>query len=290
VSSRSGTSAVLPTVQSDQVMAQSGAENFPVAPFILPRAVRRHLLAIYGFARLTDEIGDEVDGDRLAQLDWLDAEVTRSAEGKAEHPVMVRLTPTITELGLSLQPMRDLIEANRQDQRIAGYKTFDDLVGYCMLSAAPVGRLVLEVFRAATPDRIALSDNVCVALQIVEHLQDVREDAERGRVYLPRLELDAAGVTDHELTADQASSALRRVVAVQAARSRRLLGSGRALATMLPFRPALAVRGFTGGGLAVLDALVAARFDVLAVACRPRRDRVLRHVLVPPRSQERVAV
>ena len=275
---------MLPTVQSDQVMAQSGAENFPVAPFVLSKAVRSHLLAIYGFARLTDDIGDEADGDRLAQLDWLDAELMRSAEGRAEHPVMVRLTPTITELGLPLQPMRDLIEANRQDQRITGYRTFDDLVGYCMLSAAPVGRLVLEVFGEATPERIALSDDICVALQVVEHLQDVGEDAGRGRVYLPRAELDAAGVVDEELTAAHASPALRRVVAVQAARARRLLGSGRTLAATLPWRPALAVRGFTGGGLAVLDSLTAARYDVLGVACTPRRDRVLLHALVPPRS------
>ena len=170
------------------VVARAAEENFPVASHLLPRRVRSQLLAIYGFARLADDIGDEAEGDRLAQLDWLEAELQLAASGEATHPVAQRLTPWLREGDADLEPFRCLIEANRMDQRVRRYDTFDELVGYCMLSAAPVGRLVLQVFGASTPERIALSDRVCIGLQIVEHLQDVSEDVRtvastcRGRI------------------------------------------------------------------------------------------------------------
>ena len=162
----------------DDITSKAGHENFPVASRLLPRDIRSELMAIYAFARFTDDIGDEAEGDRLVLLDWLDDELTLAGEGRAIHPVFQRLTPVIQDLNLDLQPFRNLIEANRVDQRVTRYATFDDLVGYCMLSAAPVGHLVLAVFKASSEERIAWSDKVCIALQLVEHLQDVGEDAD----------------------------------------------------------------------------------------------------------------
>lgn len=267
-----------PDFAAGAILGQSRSENFPVASFVLPRRTRSHLLAIYGFARLADDIGDEAEGDRLAQLDWLDAEVERAAVGQATHPLLQRLTPTLAGLRLSLEPFKALIEANRVDQRVTRYETFDDLVGYCQLSAVPVGRLVLAVFDAATPERVALSDDVCVGLQVVEHLQDVAEDAERGRVYLPQSELRAAGVAEGQLTALRATPALRRLVAVQASRAQRLLASGGPLARSLAWQPRAAVAAFAGGGLAALDAVRKARYDVLGHRCRPVKARIGLHV------------
>jgi squalene synthase HpnC len=262
--------ASLPGLDPGTVLGQAQAENFKVASRLLPRRVRGHLLAVYGFARLTDDIGDESIGDRLAQLDWLEADLARARTGGALHPIVRRLAPTIVELGLPLGPFNDLIQANRIDQSVSRYETFEDLMGYCQLSAVPVGRLVLSVFGANTPDRLADSDRVCIGLQVVEHLQDVAEDAARGRVYLPQRELRAAGVDDDsELIAGPTAPALRRVVAVQAARARRLLDSGRALATTLPLAQRVAVAGFAGGGLAALDALQDGGFDVAGVRRRP---------------------
>ncbi len=149
-------------------------------------------MAIYGFARLTDDLGDEADGDRLAMLDWLEAELERAAVGEADASQCFGSSrPVIESLDLSLEPFRDLIEANRMDQRVTRYESFGDLVEYCMLSAAPVGRLVLAVFGVSTPERVALSDKVCIALQLVEHLQDIGEDARRGRVYMPAEDMSA---------------------------------------------------------------------------------------------------
>ena len=148
-------------------MARAATENFPVASRLLPSRARRHLLAIYGFARLVDQLGDDVEGDRLAALQWLSEELGRAFSGTATHPLLVALEPTIEACALTPEPFERLIEANRMDQRVSSYDTWDDLVGYCHLSADPVGELVLNVFGAATPERIELSNAVCTALQVV---------------------------------------------------------------------------------------------------------------------------
>ncbi|HWW45980.1 MAG TPA: squalene synthase HpnC [Acidimicrobiia bacterium] len=250
-------------------------ENFPVASRLLPRRYRSHLLAIYGFARLADTIGDESEGSRLAELDWLEAELERAAAGTATNPLLRRLTPTIDAFGMDLAPFRALISANRIDQRRRRYATFEELAGYCELSAVPVGRLVLATFGASTPARVALSDRVCTALQVVEHLQDVGEDARQGRVYLPADDLREFGVTDADLLAPKASPALRRLVAFEATRARGLLASGRPLVADLRGWCRVAVAGYVAGGAAAVDAISRADHDVLGHRCSPRRRDVL---------------
>jgi squalene synthase HpnC len=260
--------AHLPEV--DAVMRQAGAENFPVALRVLPRAVRAHLMAVYGFARLTDDIGDEADGDRLAMLDWLEAEVALAAAGAATHPILQRLTPTMQDCALPLDPFQRLIEANRRDQSVARYETFDDLLEYCWYSAAPVGELVLRIFGVSTPERIARSDEVCAGLQVVEHLQDAAEDMARDRVYLPQRDLAAFGCTEADLVEPHAGAALRAALSYEADRARRLLASAGPLARQLPVQPRVAICAFAAGGHAALDAVTQAEFDVLGVRCRPR--------------------
>jgi squalene synthase HpnC len=251
------------------VLSQSRSENFPVASALLPRRARRHLLSIYGVARLIDDVGDEAAGDRRAQLDWLEADLERAPSGRAEHPLVRRLAPTLQELHLSLQPFRDLIEANRIDQVVTRYQTFDDLVAYCRLSAVPIGRLVLAVFDADTPGRRSAADQVCIGLQVAEHLQDVGEDAARGRIYLPASDRAACRVAEADLGAAHAGGPVRRLVAVESARARRLLAPGAGLARSLPWPQRAAVAGFVGGGLAALDAIQQAGYDVLGSRCRP---------------------
>lgn len=268
-----------PVFDAPGIMAQANSENFPVASRLLPRAIRAHLLAVYGFARLVDDIGDESTGDRMAELAWAERELDVAAAGEAHHPVFVALSRSIRQLDLPLQPFRDLIHANRMDQSVARYATFDDLVGYCMLSAAPVGRLVLAILDCSTPARVAQSDRVCVGLQIVEHLQDVAEDAANGRVYLPLDDLESCGCNvDALLEADQ-RVALRATVSLEARRARSMLADGAPLSRGLPFRARLAVAGFSAGGVAALDAIERASFDVVAHHCRPRPTRFLRRWL-----------
>lgn len=266
----------VPLLAPDAVMAQARHENFPVAVRLLPTAVRRHLLSLYGFARLADDIGDEAPGNRLAQLDWLAAELRRAVAGDSSHPLLRPVGVSIRELDLPLQAFDDLLEANRRDQAAVRYERLDDLVAYCMLSAAPVGRLVLAVWGLATPERIALSDDVCIGLQLAEHIQDVGEDARRGRVYLPWADLRSEGCGPNDLVAPSAAAPLRRVIGREVEQARRFLGAGPALASTLPGRARLALAGFVGGGLAALDAVAGAECDVLARACRPSRAGVAR--------------
>jgi squalene synthase HpnC len=257
----------------EPIMARAATENFSVASRLLPPRARRHLLAIYGFARLVDELGDELPGDRLAALDWLDQELTRAYAGTATHPLMVALAPTITECDLPRDPFERLIEANRMDQHVHSYATWRDLLGYCHLSADPVGELVLHVFGAATPERIALSDAVCTALQLTEHWQDVREDLARARVYVPLEDLARHGCTIETLSSGHVSEPLRRVLALEAARTSILFRQGDELAASLRGWQRLAIAGYAGGGIAALESIAIARYEVLAGDPRPTRRR-----------------
>ena len=257
----------------ERVMARAGGENFPVAGLLAGRRRSEHLLAIYGFARLVDDTGDEADGDRGALLAWIEGDLDRLYDGLAPmHPTMRRLAPTVRALDLSPAPFRRLIEANRRDQIVDRYATLDALLDYCRLSAAPVGELVLDVFGAATPDRIELSDQVCFALQICEHLQDVAEDRRRGRVYLPLEDLDRFGCTVDDLSASTASPQLRALLAFEVERARSLLDAGAPLIRRLRGRAALAVAGFVAGGRAALNAIEHADYDVLSLRPRPSRE------------------
>jgi squalene synthase HpnC len=272
------------------VMARAQTENFPVASRMLPRRARSHLLAIYGFARLVDELGDSLPGDRLAALDWLERDLGRAYEGRAEHPLLARLAPTLDECGLPREPFARLIEANRVDQRVSRYETWEQLRGYCALSADPVGELVLDVLGMATPERIAWSDSICTALQLAEHCQDVAEDLARGRVYLPAEDLASFGCTTADLAAEHAGDALRRVLAFEVARARGLLADGAPLIDELHGRARLAVAAFVAGGRSALDAIERAGYDVLAGPPRAgggRRMLALAAVLAQRRGMRR---
>ncbi len=261
------------------VMAKAGRENFPVASRLLPAADRAHLLAIYGFARLVDDLGDEAPGDRGRLLDWLEAELDRVYASGATHPLMARLAATVRARELPREPFLHLIQANRQDQTVARYRTYADLAAYCELSANPVGHLVLYVLRAATPARMRLSDSVCTGLQLVEHWQDVAEDLGRSRVYLPLEDMERFGCTEGDLAASRPSPAFRRLMAFEAGRARGLLDRGAPLARDLGGRAGFAVAAFVAGGRAALDAVDRAGFDVLGRRPRPSRSSGARALL-----------
>jgi squalene synthase HpnC len=239
-----------------EVVAQAEHENFTVASAILGRRRRSHLMAIYGFARLADDTGDEAAGDRGALLQLLKGQLDGIYAGRwPDHPLMRTLAGTIVACELPAGPFRRLIEANRRDQVVTRYETFEALLGYCQLSAAPVGELVLHVFGAATAERIALSDRICAGLQITEHLQDVAEDYERGRIYLPLEDLERFGCTESELVSQLTTTSGRALITFEAQRARALLTHGAALTRTLSPRPRIAVAGFVAGGRAALDEL-----------------------------------
>lgn len=272
---------------SAAVLAKARRENFPVALRLLPRARRRALLALYGWARLVDDVGDEtsVGGEAAWRLDALDELTTSLARTIADpgvpgHPVVADAARAVREGWFREQHLLDLVEANRIDQRQRRWSTFGDLLEYCRWSANPVGRAVLEIFGVATTERAAWSDQVTAGLQVVEHLQDVREDlVHRDRCYLPLEDLERFGVQIEDLRRPTADERVRALVAFEASQAQRLLGAARPLLSSLGGWAAVAVAGFAAGGLAALDAIGAADFDVLALECRPSKGRTVQLAL-----------
>ena len=259
-------------------VAKEQTENFPVALRALPARLRTDLRAVYDVLRLVDDLGDEAEGDRTAQLEAFSAELADLWRGTpVTTPALVRLAPTVRARGLSEEPFQRLVQANLQDQVVARYADLDELLGYCALSAAPVGRLVLELFGAGTPARVELSDRVCAGLQLLEHWQDVAEDRRAGRVYLPQDALAAAGVPETDLDAATTSPRLARLVLAQTAVAEELLTAGPPLVRELRGWARLAVAGYVAGGRATADALRRAGGSVLAGPPRPRRRDVVRH-------------
>jgi squalene synthase HpnC len=253
------------------VARRARTENFPVASLLFPRRLRPHLRAVYGFARLVDILGDEVEGDRLAALDELQRELDACYGGEPSWPVIRVLQPTIREFDLPREPFLRLIEANRMDQRVSEYETWADLRSYCVHSADPVGRLVLGLVRRADDTGlVAASDDVCTGLQLVNFLQDVPRDLELGRIYLPAEDRDLFGVT----RLDGPSAELRSLLEFEAARARGLLASGRVLQDQIGGRVGRAVGLFARGGLAALEALDDAQWDVFTQRPRPSRMRL----------------
>ncbi|KUL48335.1 squalene synthase HpnC [Streptomyces sp. NRRL F-4489] len=280
------------------MLDQAAHENFPVAPFFLPRAWRADLMALYGFARLVDDIGDgdlapgggdavllgldrECHDDRPALLDALEADLYRVFSDRApgpKHPLMRRLGPTVRRCGLTPEPFLGLIEANRQDQRISRYATYGDLAAYCELSANPVGRLVLGVTGTSSPERVRLSDAICTALQLVEHIQDVAEDLGRDRIYLPAEDMKRFGVTEEDLAAPTGGPSVRALIAFEAERAGQLLDEGAPLVGSVHGRLRLLLAGFVAGGRAALQAVAAADHDVLPGPPKPAKLSLLREV------------
>ncbi|WP_043174938.1 squalene synthase HpnC [Streptomyces sp. NRRL B-24484] len=281
-------------------MEKADLENFPVAPSFLPAAWRTDLMAVYGFARLVDDAGDGdlADPERVAELldvpvvadrtafrlgllDGLERDLDRAFEAALgrgaeppRHPLMKALVPLADRHPVTPEPFRRLIEANRVDQTTTRYATYRDLIGYCTLSADPVGRLVLAIAGVATPERIALSDAICSGLQIVEHIQDVAEDLDRGRIYLPADSLERFGVTEADLAEPTAGPRVRELIAFEAERVRTLLDRGAPLVGTVHGRLRLLLAGFTAGGYAALEAVEAAGYDVLAQQPKPDKRRL----------------
>jgi squalene synthase HpnC len=245
-------------------------------------------MAVYAFARTTDDAGDLAPpSQRLDLLAELAEDVRRlyacqapaGFAAGAGGPAQPRLAAVrglgevVADCAVPMQLFLDLIQANVQDQSVSRYETFDDLVGYCRLSANPVGRIVLYVFGAFSPRRAELSDSICTALQLAEHLQDVGEDMQAGRVYLPAEDLRAYGCSEEDLRARPAAPPLRRLVAFEVGRARALMDAGAPLVGTLRGTARAAVAGYVAGGRAALAAIAAADFDVLSATPRPGKGR-----------------
>lgn len=279
-------------------LAESHYENFHVASWFLPQALRPHFHAIYAYCRMSDDLGDEVPDtpQALALLNMWGRELDACYEGRTRHPVFVALAQTIRECAIPKEPFADLLTAFRQDQVVTRYGSMQQVLDYCHFSANPVGRLVLYACGYADPERFRLSDATCSALQLANFWQDVRVDFAKGRVYLPQDDMQRFDVNDETIKQGIATPGFRALLDYEVDFARRLFEEGLPLIGMVGRELALDLDLFSRGGLEILRAIERQDYDVLsarpaiskrtklALALRAVSGKVLPFLRLGPRS------
>lgn len=269
---------VAPTLAEAQAycraLAESHYENFHVASWFLPKALRPHFHSIYAYCRISDDLGDEVpdSAQALALLDLWGHELDACYEGSARHPVFVALAETIRACRIPKEPFADLLVAFRQDQTVKRFATMDDVLAYCRYSANPVGRLVLYACGEVTPEmspdtleeKFLLSDATCSALQLANFWQDVSVDWQKGRVYLPQADMQRFGVTDATIEQGIATAEFRALLRYEVDYARKLFEQGLRLIGIVNRDLALDLDLFSRGGLEILRAIERRNYDVLS--------------------------
>src|SRR5262249_46002074 len=247
-------------------LARTHYENFLVATWLLPARLKQHFFNVYAYCRISDDLGDEVGDPQLSLLllDQWEAELDQCYQGAPRHPVFVALQQTVRQLDIPRKPFADLLVAFRRDQTTTRYETFDELLGYCLNSANPVGRLVLYVCGYRDAERQRLSDFTCTALQLANFWQDVAVDYGKGRIYLPLEDMRRFGVKEQQIAERKFTSAFRELMKFEVARAREWFDKGLPLAGTLASELAVDIELFTRGGQEILNAIERQGYDVLS--------------------------
>ncbi len=241
-------------------LARSHYENFSIASWLMPSAMRPHMHAIYAYARVADDFAD-VDKS-LDKLDAWEHELDAAYAGAPRHPVFVALAETVRRFEIPREPFADLLRAFRSDVNFSGFETVDELLDYARYSANPAGRLVLYLFGYRDAERQRLSDLVCSGLQLANFWQDVAVDFANGRIYLPRRDLERYGVTADDLRTGRVTSGFVNLMRHEIEFARDLLVRGADLSRMVDRRLRRDILMFAGGGLAILHAIEKIDYDV----------------------------
>ena len=244
-------------------ITRSNYENFPIATFLLPRAIKPHFYAIYAFCRKTDDIGDEEIGNRLEILDSWEAQLTATEIPNKDDPILVALKDTIKRFEIPIDPFLKLIEANRMDQQHVRFRTFSELEGYCENSANSVGEMVLYVTGNYSPENLLLSDSTCTALQITNFLQDIKRDFLVNRIYIPLEDMVKFKYSEEDLRNNLVNDQFREMMAFEVSRTKSLFEHGYNLVDRINGRFKLDIALFNRGGLSILKAIENQNFDVI---------------------------
>src|SRR6516162_4374609 len=240
-------------------------ENFKLVSWLLPKALHQHFYNVYAYCRWADDLGDEVADPlrALALLDWWERELDACYGNKPSHPVFVALRQTILAKGIPKQPFADLLKAFRQDQTTKRYADWNAVLGYCVYSANPVGRLVLYLCGYRDEQRQRLSDATCTALQLANFWQDVSRDLEKGRIYIPLDRAAARGLSEKEIVGKKFDGRYVALMKDLIAQTRELFEKGMPLAKMVDGKLSVDLEMFSRGGIAVLDAIETMGYDTL---------------------------
>ncbi len=246
-------------------LAAAHYENFPVASSFLPRRLRRHVAALYAFARIADDFSDEpeyagVRKERL--LDWR-AQLAECGEAPPRHPVFVALAHTLKALDLPKRPFDDLLSAFLQDCEKSRYATFDEVLDYCRRSANPVGRIVLMIHGYRSEELFRYSDAICTALQLANFWQDLSVDLKKDRIYIPEEDFKAYGYFEADMRMGVVNEKFVSLMKFQVGRTRALFEEGRPLPRKLAWPLSWEIRLTWYGGREILRKIRKRDFDTL---------------------------
>jgi squalene synthase HpnC len=246
-------------------LARTHYENFSVATWFLPRNLRQDFFNVYAYCRISDDLGDEV-GDpnaALALLDEWQSELDACYEGTPRHAVFVALAETVRKFEIPKHEFSDLLIAFRQDQTVARFETFDDVLAYCRYSANPVGHLVLYLCGYKDAERQQLSDYTCTALQLANFWQDVTVDYAKGRIYLPLEDLRRFSVLEEDIAQNRNTAAFCEMMRFEVERAREWFNRGLPLVGKVKKELAIDIELFSRGGQEILNAIERQNFAVL---------------------------
>jgi squalene synthase HpnC len=261
--------AVVPSLEAAQqycrALAHSHYENFSVATWFLPKRLRQHFCNVYAYCRISDDLGDEVGNaaTSLRLLEQWEQELDACYAGNPRHPVFVALAETVRKFDIPKQTFVDLLTAFRQDQTVTRFPTFNAVLAYCHYSANPVGHLVLYLCGYRDPERQALSDFTCTALQLANFWQDVSVDYAKGRVYLPLEDLARYGVSEEDIANARNTAAFRQLMKFEVERAREWFDRGLPLVKQVDRELAIDIELFSRGGQEILNAIEKQDFAVL---------------------------
>ena len=253
-------------------------ENFPVASFLCPPALRPAIAAIYWFARTADDLADEGDAapqERLADLSAYRADLTACAAGRPTSDrwaaVFTPLSKVIAQYALPIDLLTDLISAFEQDIVKTRYANQAELLDYCRRSANPVGRLLLHLYQVEGNESLEQSDCICTALQLINFWQDLSVDIPRGRIYLPLDSAAAHLVSETDLLDCTVSPQTTALIAANVSWAQTLMKRGSPLVKTIPGRAGWELRLVVQGGLRILEKIGLLGFDTLTT--RPKITR-----------------
>jgi squalene synthase HpnC len=238
-----------------EALCRARHHNYPVGSMFARSKLRKHIFAMFAFARVADDFADEAafEGRRVRELDRWEEQLHDAYRGRADHPVFVALADTVNKFGLPITEFIELLSGFRTDLERRRYATFDELLSYTRQSAEPVGRLLLYIGGYRAPELHAYAEDLSTALAISRLIQDVPSDWERGRVYLPAEDMRHFGVTEGDIATRRVSAAVGNLVRFEVARARSLFERARPLIDVVGADLAVELAITWHGGMRILD-------------------------------------
>lgn len=278
-----------------EALCRARHHNYPVASMFARSALRKHIFALFAFARVADDIADEpaYERRRAVELDRWEEQLHQAYRGHSDHPVFVALADTADKFALPITEFEQLLSGFRTDLERHRYATFDELRGYTRQAAEPVGRLLLYIGGYRAPELHAYAEDLATALAFARLVQDVPSDWQRGRVYVPAEDLRHFGVTEADIDARRESHAVGYLVRYEVARGRALFERARPLVDVVGSDLAVELALMWHGGMRILDKIEAVGPRLFAERpelSRVDKARVLAHALawrgetLPPRT------